>query len=460
MSNSMVCIDESSIRPTRRHGPLTLGRRASFWVSAGVVAHTLWTSAAPAMTYRLYAEEWHLTPTVTTGIFAIYPIVVVAALIGFGDISDHIGRRATILLGLCASLIGALLFAIAPNVLCLFAGRAFMGVGVGLTTGPSTAAMVEFSADGRSKRAASITAAAQAFGSAAALLLGGALTQYAPWPIHLSFWVLFALIGLLFVATWFLPRHVCGQASSRWRPKSPSLPSGLRPAFALASIAITTAYTHGVLILSLGGQLAHDLIGSPNALVNGAALSISAITVGVLGTVARDLHPRPAMMLGAIASAAGMGLLAVSVAWQALWILLAATAISGAGYCLLFLGGLALINGAVPSEHRGGVLSALYLCAYLSLGIVALVLGIVATQRGLGLAVDLGAGIILLLSLATIGSLAVVGMSGDTAPPSRIAPPMSSHCAVAACLPRQSPALTVTSQPTHRSSSYEQTRCP
>ena len=40
------------------------------------------------MTYRLYAEEWRLTHTVTTGIFAIYPIVVVATLIRFGDLSD------------------------------------------------------------------------------------------------------------------------------------------------------------------------------------------------------------------------------------------------------------------------------------------------------------------------------------------------------------------------------------
>ena len=31
----------------------TLGRRASFWVTAAVVAHTLWTSAAPSMTYPL-----------------------------------------------------------------------------------------------------------------------------------------------------------------------------------------------------------------------------------------------------------------------------------------------------------------------------------------------------------------------------------------------------------------------
>ena len=111
MSRSVVQRDRSSNGPVRRSGPLALGQQASFWVSAGVVAHTLWTSAAPAMTYQLYAEQWRLTHTVTTGIFAIYPIVVVTILILFGDVSDHIGRRTTMLLGLGASLIGAFLFA-------------------------------------------------------------------------------------------------------------------------------------------------------------------------------------------------------------------------------------------------------------------------------------------------------------------------------------------------------------
>jgi hypothetical protein len=66
----------------RSCAPYELGRRASFWVAAGVVGHTLWTRAAPAMTYPLLAEEWHLTHTVTTGIFAIYPIIVAAVLVG------------------------------------------------------------------------------------------------------------------------------------------------------------------------------------------------------------------------------------------------------------------------------------------------------------------------------------------------------------------------------------------
>jgi MFS family permease len=397
LSSGTIHTDARSTRP-----PVILGQRASLLVSAGVVAHTLWTSAAPAMTYRLYAEEWGLSHTVTTGIFAIYPAVVVAVLIGFGDISDHIGRRATMLVGLGASLAGSLLFAIAPSVFWLFAARALMGVGVGLTAGPSTAAVVEFSTGGPSKRAALITTVAQAAGFAAALLVGGALTQYAPWPTRLSFWVLAALLALLFAATWFLPRHTGGDAGGRWHPRMPSIPRDVRKAFVLASVAMMTAYTHGVLVLSLGGQVAHDLVGSPNAFVNGAVLSLFAIVSGVVGIVAKSFRALVAMVLGALASAMGMGLLALSVALHDLPIFLLATAIAGAGYSLLFLSAIEVINAAAPAHHRGGVLSAVYLLAYLSISTVALVLGVVATARGLRLAVELGAGAIAVLSLATL----------------------------------------------------------
>src|ERR1700688_270815 len=215
-------------------GRFVLGRRASLLVSAGVVGHTLWTSAAPALTYRLYAQEWHLNHTVTAGIFAIYPLCVVVMLVGFGGISDQIGRRATMLAGLFASLVGALLFAIAPDAWWVFAGRALMGIGVGLAASPSTAAILEFSSPEHAKSAASVTMAAQAFGFAAALLLGGALTEYGPWPTRLCFWILAVLLLILLTATWFLARRTVGDAGGNRRSSMPSVPKHVRQAFAVS----------------------------------------------------------------------------------------------------------------------------------------------------------------------------------------------------------------------------------
>ena len=128
------------------------------------------------------------------------------------------------LFGLGVSLTAALPFATAANVGWLFAARALMGVGVGLTAGPSTAAIVEFGTGTPAKRAALITAVSQASGFAMALLLGGALVQYGPWPSHLSFWVLTALLTLLFAAAWFLPRGTRAAAGNGWRPRLPFAP--------------------------------------------------------------------------------------------------------------------------------------------------------------------------------------------------------------------------------------------
>jgi hypothetical protein len=66
------------------------------------------------------------------------------------------------------------------------------------------------------------------------------------------------------------------------------------------------------------------------------------------------------------------------------------------------LSALAIIGQAAPEQHRAGVLSTIYLLAYLSLGAVALGLGIVATNSGLAVAVDLGSLIIGGLSLAKL----------------------------------------------------------
>lgn len=76
--------------------------RAVFWVTACVVVQTLWTSAAPAMSYAWYARAWHLDNTTVAGIFAVYPVVVVSALVAFSGMSDSVGRRTAVLSGLLA----------------------------------------------------------------------------------------------------------------------------------------------------------------------------------------------------------------------------------------------------------------------------------------------------------------------------------------------------------------------
>ena len=178
-------------------------------------------------------------------------------------------------------------------------------------------------------------------------------------------------------------------------------PKDMRRAFAMASTALIAAYTFGVLVLSFGGQVEHDLIGSSNAFLNGAVLSLFPIVLAPVGIVAKRLSSRIALGIGSVASVFGMSLLALAVSQHNLFTYLIATATAGAAYSLLFVGSLGLIN-TDSSHHRGAVFSALYLVGYLSMGALALVLGVVAAAWGLRLAVYLGAVVITIVSLATL----------------------------------------------------------
>jgi hypothetical protein len=183
---------------------------------------------------------------------------------------------------------------------------------------------------------------------------------------------------------------------------------------------MVAAYTFGVLVLSLGGQVEHDLIGSPNAFLNGAVLSLFPVMMGVIGIIARTLSPRVALIVGALISCLAMVLLVLAVNFRDLVIYPLATAAAGGAYSLLFVGGLQVISAAAPERNRGSILSALYLLGYLSMGALALALGAIATTRGLGFAVDLGAAAIILMNFATLALVMAAPFTGphSTAPPS------------------------------------------
>ena len=81
---------------------------------------------------------------------------------------------------------------------------------------------------------------------------------------------------------------------------------------------------------------------------------------------------------------------------------------------------------AGSSHHRGAVFSALYLVGYLSMAALALVLGVVATAWGLGLAVDLGAAAIAIVSVATLGLTLAMRADGAARPVSSFLPSATS----------------------------------
>ncbi|MCS5715560.1 MFS transporter [Herbiconiux sp. CPCC 205716] len=399
-----------------------LGRRGTFWAATTVLALCLWSSGAASVLYPSYAAEWSLPPVVTTSVFGAYPLALLIVLLLFGGISDAIGRRRAMLLGIALLAVAALVFAAAPNVGFLFAGRVLQGIGTGFALGAASAALVEHNPWPNPRRASSMTTVATSTGLTLALVVSGLLAQYAPLPLVLGFVVLFALALLAFLAVLLTPddrpASAPGQdARSALRPQALRLPRGIALAFAAATLSVATAYSVGAIFLSLGAQMARELTGTTDLLVVGALLGISSATIGVTALLLGRVPALTSIVLGGVVSLAGLGLMAAAASSGSLPLFFAWCVVGGIGYSFAFTGGLGLANRAAPAGHRGAVLSLLYLFSYLLQALTAVGAGAAATALGLATAVDLAAPALAVLALATIVLVVVERMRGRSVSP-------------------------------------------
>ncbi|MEV8212889.1 MFS transporter [Leifsonia sp. NPDC077715] len=381
--------------------PTARRNRAAFWTAAAVPALALWASGAPTPVYPLYGTQWHLTTEATTTIFAVYPLALIVVLAVFGDLSDTIGRKRSMIAGIGAIALGSLLFAVAPDLTVVLIGRVLMGIGVGLSLSPATAAMVDHAGPGASSRASSIATAATALGLTLATLVGGALVEYAPEPLHLSYAVLLVVALVVGAAVLRLPGDRPAGAS-RWRPRGLRVPRSLLGVVLAAAACVAAAYSLGALELSLGADIGENLIGTSNAFVVGAIVSVTSIIIGVVALAARRVPASIAGSVGGLVSLLSTGVLVAAGAVHSLPLFLLFAVLSGIGYSLLFSAGLAIVGRYAPQHHRASTLSAVYLAGYLVQGVMALWLGAQATSGGLQEAVD--------LALPAVGGFGLLAM--------------------------------------------------
>jgi predicted MFS family arabinose efflux permease len=378
-----------------------LGRNASYWTAAFVIALCLWGSGAPSLLYPVYASTWHLTPTITTTVFAAYPLALVIMLFVAGGVSDRIGRRATLLAGMIAMGASVLAFIFATDLTWLYVGRLLQGMATGLSLSAAGAALLDNDVKRNPVRVSSTTTVANAAGLTLASVVTGALLQYAPLPRHLTFIVLFALVITATVLVLLMPSPVSSNSGS-WKLQRISVPANVRRLYIVAAIPVSVVFCVGALLLSLGASMVRELLHTNNAFIAGITLSVLTVSLAATGLLLRNLRPHTSIISGGLVAAVSLGLLQWSAVTGSLGLFLVAGAVSGASYALSFSGGLRLINHAAPVAHRSGLLAALYLAAYASQGVIAVLAGLFTTAHGLHATLDLFVPILAAAALASV----------------------------------------------------------
>ena len=384
----------------RRSG---LSPHASTWLLGAILLAFLAAASAPTPLYALYRETWGFSPTLLTLVFSIYAGGLLLALLVFGSLSDHLGRRPLIRAALAIELLAMAVFLCAGSVQALILARLLQGFATGLATSVLGAALLDVDRE----RGPLVNSVAPMLGLALGALGSSALVQFAGEPLHRVYLVLLVLFAVFAGLLRRLPESVSPQpgALASLRPRI-RIPAQARRAFWGVAPLNASLWALGGFYLSLGPTLARQVTGQP-APLTGGVLVFLLTACGAVAILALRHAAAPAILRrGGLALVGGLLLTLLGVDNGSAWLFFLGTAVAGLGFGGGFLGALRSVVPLAHAHERGGLMAGFYVLSYLAFSLPAVLAGI-ATQRYGLIATTNGyaASLILLASLVLLFSL-------------------------------------------------------
>lgn len=389
----MSVISELRMRPAPVQSPRwDASVRARLGLAVVVLATLLVGANLATPLYPLIRANLGLTAFDTTVAFAAYVLTLVAGLLLVGHWSDHIGRRAALVLAVLTGVLGAVVFGSATSLPMLVLGRCLQGAAVACATGASSAALRDLLPH-RPEWASRFTLVASAGGVAAGPVVGGLLSLL-PEPTRIPFALYAVFLALLLIPLVLLDARPAIKPAPPVRPLSalkPRRPAVSRTArrafwsaaavgflsFAVFGFSLSLAPTY---VTAMAGDVSRPLVG----LVAGLVLAASAASqLFPQGTAT----PGQAGVRGLLVMAGGVALIPVAGGAGNVPLLIAALVLAGAGQGVAFRIVFNAVAQQVEGSQHAQIISTVYVITYLGSAVPVLGLGLAADAVGLTTAV-------------------------------------------------------------------------
>ncbi len=386
---------------TARQRGFRLPPAVAFGLLVSILLFFLAGSSAPTPLYAVYQAEWGFSPITVTVVFGVYALAVLAALLTFGSLSDHVGRRPILIVAVLVQAATMVVFAEADGVPELLAARIVQGLATGSAMGAIGAGLLDID-----KRRGTIANGVGALmGTASGALAAGLLVQYLPSPTHLVYYLLGTIFLVQAVGVALMPetstRKAGALASLRLQI---GLPASARRPMLLAIPALVAVWSLAGFYGSLGPALVRLIAGSDSFVLGGAALFVLAAGGALAVYLSRDAAPRTVMLLGTVGLFGGVAITLLAMAVSSTVIFFVGAVVAGLGFGGGFQGALRTVVPLAAPHERAGVLSTLYVVSYLAMGVPAVAGGVLAVDSGvLTAAREYGLAVMVLAAVALLG---------------------------------------------------------
>ena len=384
----------------------TLGRGAAFTLVAVVIATLLGASAAPTPLYELYQSHWGFSSLQSTLVFGIYAVSLLLALLTVGSLSDYIGRRPVLVTALAFEAVAMAMFASAESLGLLLAARVVQGFATGAAISALGSTLIDL--ERRPGRGSTVNSIAPTVGLAVGAIGSSLISEHLPRPTSTEFLVFLALFVLELLGIWAAPETAVRQqgALASMRPTL-AVPSPALGMLMLTGPCLIAVWALGGFYLSLGPSLARSALDVHTSLIGAIMVATLTGTGAIAVFVLRNVAARRVLLVGTSALIAGVAVTLVGAETSSAAIVLAGTAIAGVGFGAGFQGTIHTVMPLAAPHERAGLLSTIYVIAYLANSVPALLAGYLVGEVGLVDTTRLYGGLVILLAGAAFLGLLV-----------------------------------------------------
>jgi MFS family permease len=380
------------------------GRQVSFWLLGLLLVLLLSAASAPSPLYGVYQRLWQFPAITLTAVYASYALGGLGALLTTGRLPDHLGRRVVLAAGLLVEAAAMLVFVLAGDVTALYIGRILAGAGIGIAAGAVSAWLLDLSPASDPGLGSLVTGAAPLLGLGAGAVLGGALVEYGPDPLHFVFWVLAAAYAVGLLVIWAIPDPALRRPGwlESMRP-TVDVPAAARPIFLAGLPAVIGMWALAGLYLSLGPSLASRLLATDSRAAEGVVIFALAGTGAVSAVAVRSGEPNRLLVRGSALVIVGVSITLIGQFLSSVALLYGGSIVAGVGLGAGFSAYVRATAPLVAPERRGALVAAIYVAVYLSFSIPTVLGGAAVTIIGLApTAYGYGAIVIVLAAISTV----------------------------------------------------------
>lgn len=352
--------------------------------------------------------QWQFADWMLTALFAVYAITLLTTLLVAGSLSDHLGRRPVLVGALVLMLAASALYLRADDAGSLLLARALHGVATGSALSTFTAMIAESVPAPRRSAYTQIAATVPVTGLALGALVGGVAVSACASPVRAVFVPLVIVYVLAILAILATPETV-SRSPGALRSLAPraEVPPALRHEFrALIPLVMGTWMTTG-LFLGLIPAVNRAVFGIDAGLTSALVVFLQPAAAAVAGFSLSRVPARVAALIGATGVTLGALSSWVGIASHHLPLLIAGAVLGGVGTGVGFAAVLRLLSPRAAVHERGGLLAAVYVVAYLSFGVPALIAGAAVGTWGFGATVASYCLVLTALGAAALAALLI-----------------------------------------------------